>query len=164
MPVRSDGLVAGHLVMQCVHQRVHAGKRRPRVLGDVEREVAQRLVRRGQHRVATKNLGRHAFGGAAHDAGEIIGFDQAADMDRDVGDGAIEREGVGDVAIGILAVAHAAVDGRLDAPGHHMLAVMIARRQAQDLRDVPGRFGIGVGDRMGDPDPHGDLRAFRRGA
>ena len=63
------------------------------------------------------------------------------DADRQALGRAVGREHVDDVAEAVLAHAQPAVDARLEPPAQDVLAVVVARGQAQHLDDRPDRLG-----------------------
>ncbi len=76
------------------------------------------------------------------------------DGDAEVVDRAIGGEGVGDVAVGILLLVEPAVGRHVDAPIDDVLAVMVARRQAQRLDHAGRRRVIVVTGLVAHPDAH----------
>ena len=103
---------------------------------------------------AQKQAGRKALVGAAQHAAGVVGFDQAADIDGELGDRAMGQH-VGDVAKSVLVDVEAGIRGDVDLPFGDVLPVMAAGRHPQDL-DHAGRWRIvAVAGGMGDLQTHG---------
>lgn len=93
--------------------------------------------------------------GAADDAVRVGRLDFADDPDGQFLHRPVGGEGVHEVAETILAPAQTAVGGGLDAPGAQMLAVVVPRRQAHDLDQLPDRPVVGVDGVVKNADLHG---------
>ena len=100
---------------------------------------------------------RKALDRAAHDAGGVLHVDFALDLHGELGERAFGGEGVRDVAERILVHVEAAVLRHVDAPVHDVLAVVIARREAQRLDHAAGRRVVLVAGLVRNADTHGAL-------
>ena len=76
----------------------------------------------GQRRFAQKEARRKSLDRAAHDAGGILRFDFAFDVDADALDRARQRESVHQIAERILALIEPAIVRERDTPTHDVLA------------------------------------------
>src|SRR5207248_1705641 len=80
--------------------------------------------------------------------------DLAFDLDAKLGERSLGGERVGDVAESVLVNVEAAILGHVDAPVNDVMAVMIARREAQRLDHAAGRRVVTVAGLMRNPDTH----------
>ena len=130
-------------------------------------KICDRAVGFGQRRGAQIEARRKALDRAAHDAGGILHVDLALDLHAEFVERAFRREGVGDVAERVLVLVEAAVFADIDAPAHHIVAVMIARGEAQRLDHAVGRRVVAVAGLMRNADAHGcilsSIRARKTG-
>ena len=76
--------------------------------------------------------------------------------------GPLDREGMDDVAERILMGLQPAVGGYVDAPIHHILAVMVARRQPQRLDHAGGGSVVAIDALVRDADAHGSFPKGQR--
>src|SRR5258705_127551 len=74
---------------------------------------------------------RKSLSRAGHDALGVAGLDFALDQDLQLVERPIGREGVGEVAEGVLVLLEPAIGGNVDAPIHDELAFVVARREPQ---------------------------------
>ena len=93
----------------------------------------ERPVGTGERGLAQEEGRREPLDRAAHDAGGVLGLDLALDHDAELRDRAGRGERMGDVAERVLAGLEPAIRRDVDPPVHHVLAVVVARRQAQRL-------------------------------
>ncbi len=113
------------------------------------------LVGAGERRLAQIEARREALDGAAHDALGIARLDLALDRHGEIAEGAVGGEGVGDVAEGILVLLEPAIRGDVDPPARHVLAVVIARGQAQHLDHADRGLLVAVAGEVRDTQAHG---------
>src|SRR6202142_1295836 len=59
-----------------------------------------------------------------------------------------------DVAEGVLVQVHQAIIRQIDAPGHHILPVVIARGEAEHLDHAGGRRVVAISRRVGNTNSH----------
>ena len=118
------------------------------------REFADRGVRHGQRGFPQEQARRKPLDRAAHDALGIAGLDLALDVDRQFVERAVGGEGVGDVAERVFMLIEPAIGRNVDAPACDVLAIMVARREAQNLDHAAGRRVVAIGGRMRNADMH----------
>ena len=153
-------MLADGFLVQAIEQRVQLGKRIA-VIGrtQVEGEIADRVVRLGQGRVAEEQARRESLERATHDAFGILRFDLALDIDAQFGERPVGGEDLGEVAEGVfMRIARVVRD--VDAPADHVLAFVIARGEPQDLDHAGGRRFVAMNDAMGDAQTHGSEMAI----
>ena len=109
-----------------------------------------------RNRLGAKRLDR-----AAHDPVGVLGLDLAVDLDAQLVKRPVGGKHVGDIAEGILVRGKPRIRRHVDAPAHHVLALVIARRQPQHLDHARGRRIVMVDGAMGDVDAHFGNRAIR---
>jgi hypothetical protein len=148
--------VEDNLPVQGVEEPVQACQGiRVEIADGVAREGADLRVGGGEGRFAQVERVREALDGPADHPMRLGRLDLAGHPDRHLLDRVVGREGVDEIAEAVLARAQAPVDRRLDAPGAHMLTVVVARPQAQDLDELPDRTFVGVVRVVHDADAHG---------
>jgi NADH-quinone oxidoreductase subunit G len=91
---------------------------------------------------------------AAHHAFGIVGIDFAFDRDRQFAERSLGGEEMADVAEGILVLVQQAILRQIDAPAHHVLPVVIARREPQHLDHAVGRRVVAIGGGVGNSNSH----------
>jgi hypothetical protein len=129
------------------------------VLSDhIRGEFLDGCVRTGQRGLAEIEPGREALHSARDDAHRVIGLHLAFDGDRKTVERPVQRQDVHHVPKGILGFHQASVLVEIDAPPAHALAVVIARRHAQELGDGVDRLVVGVGGAMFDTDAHDQIK------
>ena len=142
--------------MQPVEQRVQFGENLAAVRGaDRLRKFADRRIGLRQGGVAQEQARRKPLDGAAHHAVGVLGLHFAVDLDAQFAERPIGGEHVGDVAEGVLMGGKPRVGRYIDAPAHHVLAVVIARRQPQHLDRARGRRIVAIDRAVGDAHAHG---------
>ena len=90
-----------------------------------------------------------------HHAIGLLRFDLAVDRDCQFVERPVGGEGMSEVAERILVLMQDAVLRQIDAPVHHVLAVMVARGKPQRLRHRRGRRVVAIGGVVGNTNPHG---------
>ena len=94
------------------------------------RKIADRFVRRGQRSWAQEKARRETLHRAADDAVSVLRLDLALDIDAELGQGPADAEYLGDVAERVFIRSEPRIDREVDAPAHHMLAVVVTWRQS----------------------------------
>ena len=107
------------------------------------------VVCMGQRCLAQKELRRKTFDGTLDAAVGVLRVDFAIDLDAEFVERTLGRERMGDVAERVLMLMQEAIFGQIDPPGQDVLPLVVARRQAQQLRHAGWRRVIGVGGRVG---------------
>ena len=130
-------------------QRVGTGVRARR-FGEVDNGG----VRHGQRGLAQIERRRKTFDRAVDDAVSVLGVDFAGDRHRQFVERAFGIEDVADIAEGAFLLMQLAILRYLDTPIDHVLAVMIARGQAQNLRDAFRRRLVAVAGGVGNANAH----------
>ena len=147
---RRLGLVR-HFGMQPVKQRVQFGENLARVprrgsSGRIGR--SPRRLRQGG--VAQEQARRKPLDGAANHAVGVLRLHLAVDLDAQFVQRPVGGEHVRDVAEGVLVGGKPRVRRYIDAPAHHVLAFVIARRKPQHLDRAGGRRIVAVDRAVGD--------------
>ena len=126
-------------------------------LSDSERssraKARHRRIDIGQIGRAQEQARRKALVGAPEHAAGVLGLDQALDRDGEVGDRSVGQD-MRDIAERILMHVEPRVGGDVDLPFGDILAVMAARRHAQDLNDAGGRRLVAIAGGMGNSQAH----------
>src|SRR5262249_59171065 len=91
---------------------------------------------------------------AASDSLRVGGLALALDRNRKLAEWPLGGEHVGDVAEGILVLVEPAIRGDVDAPAHHVLAVMVAWGQPQHLNHAHGGRLVAVARQVREADTH----------
>jgi len=116
-------------------------------------------IRFGKSRFAQVKTRRKSFDAAGDDTASVGRFDDALYADRELFERSFGGEGMGQVAEGILVLVQQAIVRTLDPPGDDVLAVMIARRQPQNLRHAERRAFVAIGRGVRDMDSHDEAGA-----
>ena len=149
-------VVVRHVFVQPVQQRVQFGEhfaaawRRGR-FARIRGSRASACVKRG---VAQEQARRETLDGAAHDAVGVLGLDLAVDLDAQFAERPVGGEHVGDIAERVLMGGKPGVGGDVDAPAHHVLALVVSRRQPQHLDHAGGRRIVAIDGAVGDAQAH----------
>jgi hypothetical protein len=136
---------------QCVQHRQRVVALAAHLAG----EIRDRAVDLGQRGGAQIEARRKPLDRAAHDPGGVLHVDFALDMHAERVERAFGGERMGDVAERVLVHVEAAVLRDVDAPMHDVLAVVIARRQAQRLDHAVDRRVVVVAGLVRDANAHG---------
>jgi hypothetical protein len=128
-------VVERDLAMDGFEQRMQGGQSARLPSGDIEREGPKLVVCGRERRFTQVERSREAFDRAAHHAGAVMRLDLAFDADPQRLDRADGREHMADIAEGVLDGRQLDVLPHIDAPRHHVLTVMGARRQPERLDD-----------------------------
>src|SRR5215469_12692612 len=97
---------------------------------------------------------REALDDAAHDSLRVAGLDLALDRHGKLAEWTLGRKHMGDVAESVLVLVEPTIRGDVDSPARHVLAIVVARGQAQHLDHAGGGRLVAVGDQMRDADTH----------
>src|SRR5262249_14741030 len=116
--------------------------------------IGNRRIRRRQRRLPQEQRRREALDRAADDAVRVLGLDLALDQHRELGERSGRRERVGEIAERVLLAVERALLREGDAPVRDVLALMIARGQAQHLNHAGRRALVTVDRLVEDPDAH----------
>ena len=120
----------------------------------LSRKIADRRVGLRQRRVAQEQARRKPLDGAAHDAVGVLRLDLAVDLDAQLRERPVGGEHMRDIAEGVFVRGKPRVGGNVDAPAHHILAFMVARRQPQHLDHARGRRIVAIDGAVGDAQAH----------
>ncbi len=146
--------IEGHVLVDLHQQSMQEAERvvvglRPQVVG----ERPHLRIDLGQRGGAQEEVRRKALVRSLQDAAGVMGFDQALDIDGEIGDRAMGQD-MSDVAVGVLMHLHPRVGGDEDLPVGDILPVIAARRHADDLDHAGGGRLVAIGGRMGDTQAH----------
>ncbi len=151
--------VVHDIAVQPLEERVQNGERvipglvtkRPGIIGN-------RGIRRRQRRLAQKQRRRKALDRTADEALGVLGLDLALHQHRELGERAGRRERVSEIAERVLVAVEPALLRQVDAPVGDILAIMVARGQAEHLNDARRRALVAVSSLVGDPNTHAASR------
>jgi hypothetical protein len=108
----------------------------------------------GQRGLAQKQGGRKALHGAAHDAFGVLGLHLSVHRDAQFAERPVGGEGMGDIAERVVLLIEPAILGHVDAPAHHVLSLVVARREPQQLDHAGGGSLVPVDGLVRDADAH----------
>ena len=144
-------MFADRLVVQPMGEGVQFGEPVAAIhRANIKSEITDVSIRMGQWRVAQEQARRKPLDGAVHHAIGILRLDLAIDLEAQLGERAVGGENMRDVAEGVFVRIEPRVGGNVDAPAHHILAFMVARREPQYLDNAGGRRIVTMDDTVGD--------------
>jgi hypothetical protein len=147
--------VEGHVGVHARQQRMQHRQRVVALAAHLAGEIRDRAIDLGQRRGAQVKARRKPLDRAAHDPGGVLDVDLALDMHAERVERTFRGERMGDVAERVLVHVEAAVLRDVDAPMNDVLAVVVARREAQGLDHAVDRRVVVVAGLVRDADAHG---------
>src|SRR5215470_196482 len=109
----------------------------------------------GKGGLAQEQAWRKALDCAVHHAGGVLRFDFALGKQPQLRDRAAGGKRMDDIAERVFMRLQPAVGRHVDAPIHYVLAIVVARRQAQRLDHAGGRCVVAIDGLVRDADAHG---------